>query len=71
MTAECLGGDWYEPKDQIDHSQGKRVARVTREETTHKEESHNWKMFQWVKDFVHHLNSLFPLLFFQKVIVSS
>lgn len=42
-------GDWYEPKDQIDHSHGKRVAGGTREETTHKEESHNWKMLQWVK----------------------
>lgn len=23
-------GDWYEPKDQIDHSHGKRVAGGTR-----------------------------------------
>lgn len=22
-------GDWYEPKDQIDHSQGNRAAGVT------------------------------------------
>lgn len=40
-------GDCYEPKDQIDHSQGKRAAGLTGgRDHTHEEESHNWKMFK-------------------------
>lgn len=58
-------GDWYEPKDQIDYSQGKRGRGVTKgRDHTQEEESHNWKMFKWVKGFFHYLNSLFPFLLF-------
>lgn len=58
-------GDWYEPKDQIDCSQGKKGREVTSgRDHTQEEESHNWKMFKWVKGFVHYLNSLLPFLLF-------
>ena len=58
-------GDWYEPKHQIDYSKGKRGRRLTRgRDHTQEEESHNWKMFKWVKGFFHYLNSLFPFLLF-------
>lgn len=52
MTAECLGetGMSLKTKLTIVMEKGQQEEQG---ETTHKEESHNWKMLQWVKDFVH------------------
>lgn len=61
MTAECLGETGMSLKDQTDHRHGKGHGGggVTRRDHTHKEESHNWKMFEWVKGLIPYFNSFF------------
>ena len=66
MTAECLGetGMSLKAKLTVVREAGQRGNR----DHTQEAGSHSWKMFKCVTGSVHRLDSLLPLLLFQKVI---